>query len=419
MAEKSEGTQTTGSGEGTKAAGAVTATEPAPGPSAEPDATQVVITTRTLWHAVGVILATLFGLWAVSQARNLVSMLIISMFFALALVPGVNHFHEKRGWRRGAAVGFIYLVGLLALALLTLVLVPMIAQLAERIGENGTQWLTSLDNWTSDTFGFHIVSAKAAKDATVTTQEFLDQWSDKIAGTASGAVTTGISLVFNVATIATFTFYFAADFPRLVRGLLSWFSPSRQERLGWTVDQSVTQVGGYLYSRLLLTLINGVGFLVVMVVVGVPVILAIPLAITGAFISEFIPNIGTYIGGAIPILLTLAVQGLVPALIVLGYVLIYQQIENYYLSPRISAKTMELNGGLAFGSALAGGALFGPMGAFMALPVAAMIYSFIKNYRHSYDVVYESAYGEDEGTEAGAKPEAGAAAEETPPDAPS
>ena len=370
--------------------------EPGEVPEAQQAVTQVVITTGTLWRGVGVVLATVAGLWAVNQARGLTSMLVISLFFAISLVPGVNHLHTKRGWKRGAAVGFIYLAGILVLALLTLVLIPNIAQLAQRAGEDGTQWLTSLDRWTSDTFGIHIVSAEASRDAAVTTQEFLGQWSDKLVGAASGVVSSGVGFVFNVATVATFTFYIAAGFPGLVRGFLSWFSPDRQQRLGWTIDQSITQVGGYLYSRLLLTAINGLGFFVVMVAVGVPVGLAIPLAIFGGFVSEFIPGIGTYIGGAIPIALTLAVQGLVPALIVLGYVLVYQQIENYWLSPRISAKTMELNAGLAFGSALAGGALFGPMGAFMALPVAALISSFIKNYRHGHEVVYRSSYAEDD-----------------------
>jgi predicted PurR-regulated permease PerM len=359
-------------------------------------ATEVVIGVATMWRSVGVVLSTLFIVWAISRARNLVSWLAISLFFALALVPGVNHLHDKRGWRRGAAVWFIYLVGLLALALMTLVLLPTIARLAQQIGRDGTRWLTDLDRWTSDTLGFHIASAEASRDAVITTKEFLQRWSAKLAGAASGAVSTGISLVVSVATIATFTFYFAADFPRLQRGLLSWFSPPRQQRLGWAIDQSVAQVGGYLYSRLLLTLINGLGLFGVMVAVGMPVALAIPLAIFGGFVSEFIPNIGTYIGGAIPVALTLALQGLVPAVIVLGYIVVYQQIENYWLSPKISAKTMELNGGLAFGSALAGGAVFGPMGAFMALPVAALIYSFIENYRHRYEVVYESAYGESE-----------------------
>jgi predicted PurR-regulated permease PerM len=381
-----------GSGEGRRSAPA----EPVESPASRQNVTQVVITTRTLWNGVGVILATMAGLWAVNQARELTSMLVVSLFFALALVPGVNHLHQKRGWKRGAAVGIIYLAGILALALLTLVLIPNIGQLAERIGQDGTQWLTSLDRWTSDTFGIHIVSAQASRDAAVTTEELLGNWSDTLIGAASDVVSAGVGFVFSVATIATFTFYIAADFPRLLRGFLSWFSPARQQRLGWTIDQSITQVGGYLYSRLLLTAVNGVGFFGVMLAVGVPVGLAIPLAIFGGFVSEFIPGIGTYIGGAIPIALTFAIQGLVPALIVLGYVVVYQQIENYWLSPRISAKTMELNAGLAFGSALAGGALFGPMGAFMALPVAALISSFIKNYRHGHEVVYRSPFADDD-----------------------
>lgn len=394
MADENKGSTGAESGEDASAGGRDAASQRS-APSR--GATQVVITAATMWRAVAVVLATLFALWAITQARNLVSMLIISIFFALALVPGVNYFHEKRGWRRGAAVWFIYGAGIIGLILMSLVLIPTIVNLAQRIGQDGTRWLTDFDGWTSDTFGFHIVSDKAARDSVVTTKEFLENWSGQLGGAASGAVSRGLSLLFSVATIGTFTFYFAADFPRLQRGLLSWFNPSRQERLGWTIDQSVAQVGGYLYSRLLLTLINGLGFFAVMVAVGVPVVVAIPLAIFGAFVSEFIPNIGTYIGGAIPIVLTLALRGIVPALIVLGYVLVYQQIENYWLSPKISAKTMELNGGLAFGAALAGGALFGPMGAFMALPVAALIYSFIKNYRHSYEVVYESTYGEGKG----------------------
>ena len=357
--------------------------------------TQVTITTLTMWRAVGVVIATLLGVWAVAQARDIASMLVLSLFFALALVPGVNHLHEKRGWKRGAAVGVVYLAGLVALVTFGLILIPLLGDLAQRIGENGTQWLTDLNNWTSDTFGVNIVSDQAAKDAVITTDEFLDKWSDQLTGAASGAVTTSISLIFSVATIATFTFYLAADFPRIQRGFLSWFQPERQQRLGWTIDQSVTQVGGYLYSRLLLTVINGSGFFIVMVLVGLPTNMAIPLAIFGGAVSEFIPNIGTYIGGAIPIALTLAVQGLAQALIVLAYVLIYQQAENYWLSPRISAETMELNGGLAFASALIGGALFGPMGAFMALPVAALIYASIKNYRHDYQVVYTSTYDDD------------------------
>jgi predicted PurR-regulated permease PerM len=137
--------------------------------------------------------------------------------------------------------------------------------------------------------------------------------------------------------------------------------------------------------------INGMGFFFTMVLVGMPISFAIPLAVFAGFVSEFIPAIGTYIGGAVPVLLTLVIQGWTPALIVLLYVLAYQQVENYWLSPKISAKTMSINGAVAFGSALAGGALAGPMGAFMALPVAALIISLSANFGKSYDIVYHPA----------------------------
>ena len=367
-----------------------------------PPSTRISVSTRTMWQFVGIVLLTLTAIWAVGQARSVVSILVISWFFSLALVPGVDYFHRKRGWKRGAAVGFIYITGFIAVVVLVVILIPAIAAIAKEIGDNGTKWLTSLDDFVFSTFNVHIVSDQAAQDASVTVEEFLSQYSDNVTGAATGLVSSGIGLTFSMLTIATFTFYLTVAFPTLQRGLLSWFKPNVQERLGWTIDQSVVQVGGYLYSRLLLTLINGTAFFITMVAVGVSVGLALPLSIFGGFVSEFIPQIGTYIGGAIPVLLTLFVQGLTPALIVLAYVVIYQQIENYFLSPKISAQTMEINGGLAFGSALVGGSLFGAMGAFMALPVAAMIFAFITNFRKGHVVVYESVYSaatEDKPTE--------------------
>ena len=85
-------------------------------------------------------------------------------------------------------------------------------------------------------------------------------------------------------------------------------------------------------------------------------------------------------------------QGFGAALILLVWTLIYQQAENYWLSPKLSADSMSINGGVAFGATLAGGAIPGPMGAFIALPFAALITSIIANSGKSYKVVYESKY---------------------------
>ena len=64
---------------------------------------------RIIWQAIGAVLLTVIAIWAIFQARSLVSMLVISVFFSLALQPAVNSLVRRYGWRRGAAVGVIYL----------------------------------------------------------------------------------------------------------------------------------------------------------------------------------------------------------------------------------------------------------------------------------------------------------------------
>jgi len=325
-------------------------------------------------------------------------MLIISMFFALALIPLVERIHARRGWKRGAAVGLVYGMGALLFIVMVVFLIPLIVDLAQRIGENFDEWISNLNGWLDDTFGFNLGSSDEAATAAAGEEAAagVEEWAKQALGGFLGALSSGIGLVFSAMTIALFTFYFAADHIRIQRLVLSMFSPRTQERLGWTWDKAVEQTGGYFYSRVILMGINALGFFFTLVLVGMPVMVSLPLAIIAAFISVFIPAVGTYIGGAIPVMLTLAFQGVVQALIVLGYVLIYQQVENYWLSPKLSSKTMELNGGVSFGAAIAGGAIAGPMGAFMALPIAALITSFLSHYRTAHDVTYKSIY---EGTD--------------------
>jgi hypothetical protein len=95
---------------------------------------------------------------------------------------------------------------------------------------------------------------------------------------------------------------------------------------------------------------------------------------------------GGNLGGALPVIVALAEQGPTAATIVLIEILLYQLLENSVLSPRISAKTIELNPGLAFGAAMAGGAVGGFVGAFFALPITATIQTFMSTYAKGYAV---------------------------------
>ena len=356
------------------------------------DIPQVRITfeTRTLWKVAGVILAVLISIWAIREASNLVVLVGMSFFFSLALQPAVMWLTNRYDWRRGSAVGVIYLVSFLGVIVLVVILIPAIATLATAIGDTGAESVNNLTIWIEDTFGVTIGDGGGFDgDWATSLEDELKAWAVSSVG---GIATTGLSFIFNLATMAMFTFYFTADAPRFQRSVLGLLPEKRQDEIGWAWDQAIVQTGGYFYSRMVLMVINGAGFFFTMVLVGMPVALAIPLAVFGGFVSVFIPAIGTYIGGAIPILLTLAIQGLVAGLIVLAYVLIYQQIENYWLSPKISSKTMTLNGAVAFGGALFGGAIAGPMGAFISLPVAALITSLVSNFAPHHKVVYTFSY---------------------------
>lgn len=353
------------------------------------------IATKSIWQVIFAVLLTLVGIIVLERARDLVAMLIISIFFALAIIPLVERIHARRGWKRGAAVGVIYALGALFVLVMVIFLIPLMVDVAQLIGSNWSAWMDNINQWAGDTFNVDLRSqVDDASGAGEDAASGASDWASQALGGFLGALSTGIGLVFSAMTIALFTFYFAADHQRIMSLFLSMFPEKQQQIIGWTMEQAVEQTGGYFYSRIILMLINGTGFFFTMVLVGLPVLVSLPVAIFAGFVSEFIPAVGTYIGGAIPVLLALGLEGLTQGLIVLAYVLIYQQVENYWLSPKLSAQSMTLNGGVAFGAALAGGAIAGPMGAFMALPIAAMITSFLSHYRTAHEVVYHSRYSD-------------------------
>jgi predicted PurR-regulated permease PerM len=150
------------------------------------------------------------------------------------------------------------------------------------------------------------------------------------------------------------------------------------------MEVALEKTGGYLYQRILLAVINSSLMLIVMLLAGIP--FAVPLAVFTGFTAAFIPIVGTYLAGIVPIVVALAAAGPARATILLAWIVIYQQLENYLLEPRLSQQTMNLNPGIALGAALAGGSVGGLIGAFFALPTAAAIQAFITTYATRYEV---------------------------------
>jgi predicted PurR-regulated permease PerM len=345
------------------------------------------IINKTIYRVVLVGLVTAVAIWAVGQARNLFSILFFAFFLALAMAPAITWLNVKRGWSRGLSAGAIF-IGLIAIFTAFIgLLIPMTITMSNKLSTLLPRWAGQIDS----TFHTHLSSF--LKDNTAITKAIQDAF--KGGGGVSTVLhfaTSGVGIVFNMFTLAMFTFLFAVGLPGMERAILRRLKPSMQVRVGWAWDSAIQQTGGYFYSRLLLLVINGTLFLFVMVIVGVPWYFAVPLAYFQAFFAEFIPVIGTYIGIAIPVVLVLGLNGWVQALIVLGWAIIYQQIENYWLSPRFASSSMDINAGLAFGAALFGGAVGGAIGAVVAMPVAGMVTAFVKHFVVQYPMVYQSIY---------------------------
>ena len=238
-----------------------------------------------------------------------------------------------------------------------------------------------------------MVSTDSSQQSAQATSQVSNYLKDH-AGDLLGAVGSLLGGIFSVFTIGLFTFYLTANGPQVRRALLARMPPERQRRVLWAWNSAIEKTGGYLYSRGLLALINGGLMFLTLKLVGVPY--ALPLSLFVGVVAEFIPIVGTYIAGAVPVVVALAAVSPVAAVIVLAEILVYQQVENYVLSPRISQKTMELNAGLAFGAAMAGGAVGGFIGAFFALPVAAVVQSFVSTYSKRYEIVESDLTRQDE-----------------------
>jgi predicted PurR-regulated permease PerM len=346
------------------------------------------------WFPVLVILAILVTfvvmstLFVVPRIAQLASWIIVAFFLSLALEPAVNWF-ARRGWRRGVATGLVMLIGVGIGVLMVVLIVPSVIKGLVELANQLPELLDSANRFT-DRVGIDLTSPQT-EEAVVGLQDALRS----VAGNVfAGAIGLGVAIVeglFTIATIGMFLFYFVAEGPRFRRAVCSFLPPQTQRRVLSDWEIAIEKTGGYFYSRLLLASISGTATFLVLSVLGQP--FAAPLAVFVGLVSQFIPTVGTYIAMIVPIVLALLTDP-PDAIILLVFFTAYQQLENLVLSPKISAKTMTLHPAVAFGAVIMGGVLFGAMGAFLALPVAATMQAIVSQELIRHRVV-ESALTSD------------------------
>ncbi len=337
---------------------------------------------RLVLILVGVVVTLFAAYHILRQLRSLIVMLVFALFLSIALEPGVNYLH-RRGWRRGLATGAIFLVVLVVSGLFIGLMIPLIIDQVGNFMDRLPGYIDKAGELAARWFGFEFSSEKI-RQAVADAQINLADVANDVAGSVFGVGATLLATLFQLLTVGLFTFYMTAEGPKLRRAVCSLLPPERQREVLRVLDIAIEKTGGYFYSRALLALIASALAWAVFTVTGLPFALA--LALWMGVLSQFVPVVGTYIGGALPLLIGLF-SGWQEALVVFSFIVVYQLIENYFLSPKITAHTMALHPAVAFGAVIAGATLLGVPGTLMALPVAATFQAFISTYLRRHEVV--------------------------------
>jgi predicted PurR-regulated permease PerM len=362
---------------------------PTPTPAATTDGTDNPIRARMpSWVPKAIILFWL-GFIAVDLVegvvhalKSLLIVLAVSLFLSFAIEPAVNSL-ARRGWRRGVATGLVFLIILMVASVFVFLIGSLVVNQVRHFVDEAPDYVQRVENWVNDTFDTDV-------DFNDLSDEFKDpngaarQFVNDLAGNALKAGLTAVTVVFQIFTIALFTFYLVADGPRLRRTICSVLPPQHQQHVLNTWELAIDKTGGYLYSRLILAGLSTGFHWIALQIVGVPYPLA--LALWVGVVSQFIPVIGTYIAGALAVGVAF-LNDPVDGVIILGFVIVYQQVENYLFAPRVTAQTLDLHPAVAFGTVIAGAALIGPVGALLALPAAAVVQAIISTIGERHEVV--------------------------------
>jgi predicted PurR-regulated permease PerM len=306
----------------------------------------------------------------------------MAWFASIAMEPAVARL--SRRMRRGAATGLV--MGIIGIAIVVFVmafgslLVSQVAALLKVVPDA----LKGVLDAVNQRFGTAYTLKSLLAQVDLSSAD-LGRYGGQLLGGVLGAVGTALGALFSMFSIGLLTFYLSADGPRLRRWIAGRL-PAKGQQVFVTVWQTtIEKTGGYVAARVTLAAINATTTAVVFLVIGMPSWLA--LSLWTGIVAQFVPTIGTYLAIVLPVIVGLQSDRPVIGLVALGWGILYQQIENLTLEPRISAKATDVHPAVAFAGVLLGTALFGVAGALLAVPVVAVLLSLVSAYGHRHELV--------------------------------
>ncbi|MDO8732381.1 MAG: AI-2E family transporter [Actinomycetota bacterium] len=350
-----------------------------------PSLIQVTFSHSNVWRIgfviMGVLALGLLFAFILEDGGNVIFTVLMSWFAAIAMAPVVDRLSLHM--RRGLAT-IIVMLGFMAAVVLFIVtfgalLIDQLSQFVDRLPD----LIDGVLAWVNKTFSQSITREDILNSFNIDTND-ITSIATKLGVNALGFLSSVVGSVFGVFSFALFTFYLSADMPRLKRWVCQLF-PTRYQGIVENVwSLTAEKTGNYVGARVVLATINSVTSGIVFAVIGLPYWL--PLALWTGIVAQFVPTIGTYIAIVLPVIVGLASDNPWDGVIVLVWALIYQQVENLTFEPKISARAVNVNPAVAFGSVILGASLFGVAGAFLAVPVTAMMLSLLSIYGNRYEL---------------------------------
>jgi predicted PurR-regulated permease PerM len=319
-------------------------------------------------------IATLGALTAIVLMRALASvsqifvLILIALFLATGLNPAVEAL-RKRKMSRNAAVTVIFSSVILFVIFFALVVIPPVVSQGTHLINTAPALLEDLMknesiNKLNDQFG--LIDTLQTKLKSITSDGTL------LISTFGGVIGVGKSVLsgfFTALTILVLTLYFITSLPQAVDLGLSLIPASRRDRVGRLTNAVIARVGAFVGSQILIAAMAAVFVVILATILGMPSPIAIGMIV---LVAALIPLIGHFLGCAIVTLIALTQSVTIGAIAFVAYV-VYVQIENYIVTPRIMKRTLSVPGAVTIISALIGSSLLGLVGGLLAVPVAASI----------------------------------------------
>jgi predicted PurR-regulated permease PerM len=350
-----------------------------PSPSSSPPSPpslQGVWSWRQTLRTVLIVVAVAVTLYLIYLLRRPLTWIFIAGFLATALAGPVNLL--QRRMPRGLAIAFVY-VGLILIpaALISAIVPPIVTQ--------ANNLITNLPKYAQDASNFVVRNRTLHRLQTDyhITQKIEAQAAKLPAriGDAAGVLSDiGLGLVnsvFTVVTIIILSLFLMGAGPRWLE---AWASRHEAEHGDWwrnLFDRIGNAVGNYVAGALLQATVAGISSWIVLLILGVPY--ALPLAVI-IFLLDLVPLVGATLGAVLVGIVTLFNDFPVDTIIWIVWAIVYQQIENNIIQPRIQARAVQLEPLIVLISVLFGSTLFGILGALLAIPVAAAIQITVREY---------------------------------------